>query len=383
MAEGSDAITGKFDFYDILGYLIPGLVLVGLLSLPFGLITGSWPSTSLTSAVLYLVGAHILGHILQGLLRAWERIPQIRDKSGSWRNPSSVLLDPNQELMAPLHIKIGELANKFWGIPEKDDSKIKPWKDIPDSKRDTAFLQARNLLLQSKKQSYIEAFQGKYALLGGMAVSFLIAFAYYTGWAVALFLSECIGPKSALPWWVFAACLVFFVGFLAFVYRVETGGSFRGKRLDLSHEPTRKKFRFSLLLFLAIGTVPAGFFAYSTVQEPSEKHEAADQQKGSCGVCAVCCAGNSESGSESKSSVALKIEHKGIFMLLLGTAALGAAIRCYGGYKAFAREFATAVWRDFANFELLGGSGDQGGTGRQGTQATQGAQGTPGAVGDA
>jgi hypothetical protein len=66
MAEGSDAITGKFDFYDILGYLVPGLVLIGLLWLPFGLIKGIWPSSSLTSAVLYLVCAHILGHILQG-----------------------------------------------------------------------------------------------------------------------------------------------------------------------------------------------------------------------------------------------------------------------------------------------------------------------------
>lgn len=49
-----------------LGYLIPGLVFLGLLFLPFGLIKGMWPPTSVSSAVLYLVGAHILGHILQG-----------------------------------------------------------------------------------------------------------------------------------------------------------------------------------------------------------------------------------------------------------------------------------------------------------------------------
>jgi hypothetical protein len=28
-------------------------------------------------------------------------------------------------------------------------------------------------------------------------------------------------------------------------------------------------------------------------------------------------------------------------------------LRCYGAYRSFAREFALAVWREFANFEEL------------------------------
>src|ERR1051326_7602335 len=252
MAESSEAITGKFDFYDILGYLVPGLVLLGLLWLPFGLIKGSWRSTSFTGAVLYLVAAHILGHILQGFLRAWEVVPQIRDKKREWRNPSSVLLDEDQELMVPFHKKIGELANKYWGIPQKDPSGTAPWKAFPDSDRDAAFLQARNLLLQSKKQSYIEAFQGKYALLGGMAVGLLFASLYYTGYSLALFLSACIAPGSVIPMWVFAGCLTLFVIFLAFVYRVDSGGTIGGKTFDVKHGTCRESFRRVLLLFLIL-----------------------------------------------------------------------------------------------------------------------------------
>ncbi len=47
MAESSDAITGKFDFYDILGYLVPGLTFIGLVTLPFGLIRGHGPPPAL------------------------------------------------------------------------------------------------------------------------------------------------------------------------------------------------------------------------------------------------------------------------------------------------------------------------------------------------
>jgi hypothetical protein len=49
----------------------------------------------------------------------------------------------------------------------------------------------------------------------------------------------------------------------------------------------------------------------------------------------------------------LRIEHKATFMFALALAACGAAVRCYGGYKAFAKEFAAGVWRDFANFDIV------------------------------
>lgn len=305
MAEGSDAITGKFDFYDILGYLIPGLVFIGLLSVPFGLIKGRWPSTSITSAVLYLVSAHIVGHILQGFLRAWEKVPQIRDKQGKMRAPSSVLLDPDQTL-ARFRTRIGDLVNKFWQIPAAD-----LLFDNHDSDRNAAFLQARNLLLQSKKQSYFEQFQGKYALMGGVAAGLFLTSAYYAGWTVGLIPSDCIVPWSKAGPYLLGAVLAVWLVCLLLNQR------FEGRALV-----------YVVLLLLLLGTFLGGFV--------------------SGGIC-----------SESKASAVLQIEHKATFMLILALAAFGAAIRCYGSYKAFANEFATGVWRDFANFELIPKSDDK------------------------
>lgn len=44
----------RFNFYDIYGYLLPGATLVGLLWLPFGIITGTWPAAQLSEAVFVL-----------------------------------------------------------------------------------------------------------------------------------------------------------------------------------------------------------------------------------------------------------------------------------------------------------------------------------------
>lgn len=305
MAEGSDAITGKFDFYDILGYLVPGLVLLGLLSVPFGLISGRWPSTSITTAVLYLLCAHILGHILQGFLRAWEKAPQIRDKRGKLRLPSSVLLDADQAL-ALFRTKIGELVNRFWQIPAADFLA-----DNHDSDRNAAFLQARNLLLQSKRQSYFEQFQGKYALMGGVAAGLTLASAYYAGWGVGLIPSDCIAQWAIAGSYVLGAVLIVLLVCFVLNQRFDSGA--------LLHV---------VLVLLLFGTFLVGFVS----------------------------GGNS---GESNLSRAFQIEHKATFMLILALAAFAAAIRCYGSYKAFANEFAMGVWRDFANFDLITKSDDK------------------------
>jgi hypothetical protein len=343
MAESSDAITGKLDFYDVLGYLVPGLVLVGLLSLPFGLIKGSWPSTSLTSAVLYLVGAHILGHILQGFLRAWENIPEIRDSKNEMRAPSSVLLDADQEPLARLRTKIGELAEKFWEIPAAE-----LLADKHDSDRAAIFLQARNLLLQSKKQSYFEQFEGKYALMGGMAAGLLIISAYYAGWAVALMPSAYILDWRECAAHALVPDLFVFVLYLVIIQILDH--TIRKKRKN-------KKFlwvyRVVLLLMLGSGAFFGGIVVARTSQARSETHNATETQKGDSTPCSVCCVGKADSSDESKATPALQIEHKATFMLILALVAFGAGVRCYGAYKAFAREFAMGVWRDFANFDLV------------------------------
>lgn len=331
MAESSDAITGKFDFYDILGYLIPGLVFLGLVTLPFGLITGTWPSTSVTSAILYVVGAHIIGHILQGFLRVWEIVPEIRDDKGKLRTPSSVLLDGSPKSLAPaVRAKIRKLTNKFWEIPKILGLNDGSWDDVPDSERAAAFLQARNLLLQAKKQSYFEQFQGKYALMGGMTAGLAIASVYYFGWAFALISSDCIAHLSKYGPYILAGFLVIVVICL---------GLMQNSRV--------------LLVLLLAGAFLAGFVIGNPTPPPPQTHQSAEIQKGAGIVCTVCCDGKSEDSGSGNASQAVHIEHKLAFMLILALVAFSAGTRCYGAYKSFATEFAKGVWRDFANYDLV------------------------------
>lgn len=347
MAESSDAITGKFDFYDILGYLVPSLVFLGLVALPFGLIKRTWPSTSFTSAVLYLVAAHILGNILQGFLRAWESVPRIKDYKDKMRPPSSVFLDEGPRSLAPMvRAKIKGLTNKFWTIPETTGPKEESWDDVLDSDRAAVFLQARNLLLQSKKQSYFEQFEGKYALMGGVAASLIIVALYYVGWAVALVPSSCRGWVQWLGD-ALAPYLVFFAAYLVFVQLRSRGMKEAPRVVNLF-----------LLLLLCIGAFLGGYRVAGIPQQPSgtktaQTEKTAEVPKGSTTPYVVCCVAKNESSESSNTLPDLQIEHQATFMLILALVAFGAAVRCYGAYKAFAREFAIGVWRDFANFELI------------------------------
>jgi hypothetical protein len=78
----------NLNFYDIYGYLIPGLTLAILLRLPYGLITGRWPESSWTSALIAVVIGYVLGHLIQILAR--NALPS-RTMDG--RYPSEALLD--------------------------------------------------------------------------------------------------------------------------------------------------------------------------------------------------------------------------------------------------------------------------------------------------
>lgn len=353
MAEGGDAITGKFDFYDILGYLVPGLTLIGLVTVPFGLIRGTWPSPTLTGAVLYLVAAHIVGHILQGFLRAWEPVPEMKDGKGEMRAPSSVLLDPDQATLADVRTKIGILANEFWGIPAKDGVGVKAWKEVDDFNRRAVFLQARNLLLQAKKQSYFEQFEGKYALMGGIAAALLMASIYYAGWAIRLMPWERVANSGMAAAQILVVYLVFFV---IYVVRLQASSDAIRKKRNEDKKFSRR-FRERLVSVLGIGALLGGMVAAGWT--PAEKHNSAESQKCPAVVCGVCCAGKPEANDEAKASPGWEIEHKAILMLVLALAAFAAGVRCYGAYKSFAVEFATGVWRDFANFKLLNQSPDK------------------------
>jgi hypothetical protein len=51
----------------------------------------------------------------------------------------------------------------------------------------------------------------------------------------------------------------------------------------------------------------------------------------------------------------VKIEKPGLIMFLLGLGVFLVTLRIHRAFKSFAKEFALAVWRDFANFEIAAG----------------------------
>src|SRR5712692_9041004 len=54
----------RFNFFDVYAYLLPGMALLGLMWVPFGVVYHRWPTGDFSPALLLLVAAYILGHVL-------------------------------------------------------------------------------------------------------------------------------------------------------------------------------------------------------------------------------------------------------------------------------------------------------------------------------
>src|SRR5262249_19623466 len=109
----------KFNFYDIYGYLLPGVVLLLLLWVPFGVVLGKWPKPEISSALLMLVLAYVVGHLIQTFA-----VPLLSskkpDKDGNVRYPSDIMLDATDTKFGlDLKKKISDLAGKVLGVDLK------------------------------------------------------------------------------------------------------------------------------------------------------------------------------------------------------------------------------------------------------------------------
>jgi len=173
----------RFNFYDIYGYLLPGLVLAALLVAPFSIAGGLAPPAHLASAALAVVVGYVLGHFLQRfadvwLPWTWWGVPTKR------RLPSSHLLDPDatrlaSEVKRQLASKIQQKFHLDVGIDSDDPKKFDPV-------RQEAFLQCRRDLLNSDRAAYAEQFQGMYSMMRGFACALGCGAAFHAGIASAL-----------------------------------------------------------------------------------------------------------------------------------------------------------------------------------------------------
>lgn len=166
----------RFNFYDIYGYLIPGFVLLLVLVLPVFLTVGLPADVlklpDLSTAVITLIVAYVVGHLLQ--------IVAGKSISAGSRLPSDSILDARDttflvEFKTRLRAKI--LAQ--FGIEVGDD-------DSKSSERGAAFFLCRNALIIAATKTYCEQFEGMYVMMRGLCAASAIALAYDLGWWFSL-----------------------------------------------------------------------------------------------------------------------------------------------------------------------------------------------------
>ncbi len=172
----------RFNFYDIYGYLLPGLTLLGLLWLPSGL-NGLKPQLQLNllAALLGIAASYVIGHVIQTLAR---RLLPSETKEN--RLPSDFILDDGT-FPPTLRARLKARVETAFGL--NIDNR---------SDRAQAFFLCRDLLIQKGLGSYAEQFQGMYSLMRGLAVACLLAVPYQFGWVLGGFVASPSGKTGAL-----------------------------------------------------------------------------------------------------------------------------------------------------------------------------------------
>jgi len=206
----------RFNFYDVYGYLIPGLVMTGVIIVPYGIVTRHWPSTELASVAIVLVAAYIVGHFVQAMASGAIPSKLVTDKSGNPTYPSVLMLNPsNPRIQATLRKRIAALVKARFDIDLDITTEIVDTTSdavvARDGKSDKSIASERNNVFYlcrpvvNKTSSYAEQFQGLYVLMRGLFVSCLLGAAFYIGWLIAYLRNVDLDKVASL---MFVAALV-------------------------------------------------------------------------------------------------------------------------------------------------------------------------------
>jgi hypothetical protein len=156
----------RLNFYDLYGYLLPGAALIAVVYLPFLMAGSPAPSLELSSAVISLILAYLLGHLLQILVR-----PVFTE--GPY--PSDTLITGEGKSGFPADFK-SELRKLLLDDFTLDVSKA--------ADRATVFESCRYAVQSKETTSYAEQHQGMYVLMRGLAGVSLIGTANQLGWII-------------------------------------------------------------------------------------------------------------------------------------------------------------------------------------------------------
>lgn len=289
----------RFNFYDIYGYLLPGTLLFGLLWLPFGLSQGL-PANELSTTLLLLVLSYVAGHVLQTIATAV--VPsKVLDKQGELRQRSNVLLDADDtQFSADFKKDLGEKIKKAFHVEVMgDDEKHR-------SSRNAAFFQARAYLIRAKCASYVEQFEGLYAMMRGLGCAFYLGTAYLAGWALS-FHWKTSGVGYGI-WWVLAAGVAGALVAAHLAQYIDTHPAVDKQQKRLQQERLTEAMNFLAVctMLLALGL---GYFLGTWKPAPAPTE---------------------------------------FFLWAAMPIAWIAAMRCLQAYRNHAQNFAETVWREFA-----------------------------------
>lgn len=170
----------RFNFYDLYGYLIPGIVLVIIAFVPLPIIGRdlSSPTGEASVVIAAVVIAYLFGYFMQSM--ATNAIPS----SFHGQFPSTWLLDrSNDTISPPVKQRIAANARKLFdldlGIDRDADEALAKI-------RNDAFMLSRTIVNPKESISYAEQFQGLYSMMRGLAIDFGFGFFYMVGWALAI-----------------------------------------------------------------------------------------------------------------------------------------------------------------------------------------------------
>ena len=282
----------RFNFYDVYGYFLPGVALLALVWLPFGLVQGVWPANAFSSAIAALAFAYILGNVLQ-TVAAGAFPSQRRDHKGIRRHPSDLFLDSDDPTF-PRGFKeqLQRQVTSAFALDLSLDQYGGGNSEITGRRKEAFFL-CRGVLIRANIASYSEQFEGMYALMRGLAASFWLGSMFLFGWVVSLLQPGCflsIAGTAAVASLGGAAATSLVLMVL-------------GPRYRARHSVDKLT---ALMLHIALFCLGARLGADHCISHST-----------------------------------------GVLFLVVALAAFFAGIRCYGAYTYFAEEFAKAVWRDF------------------------------------
>ena len=279
----------RFNFYDLYGYLIPGVALIIVALVPFPILghplpEHTLPEGELSALVLGVVVAYVLGHFIQSMAHnAFES-----KVDGTY--PSTSLLDPTNHTFSP-ELK-QRIAAKALGTFQLDLSvgQVADSVNKAGSRRQDAFFLARSSSNPKKTGSYSEQHQGLYSMMRGLSVALALGFFYTLGWVCS-------------PWKAPDDIVVVYLGVATFCALVL---SFCRLMIKL-RDPARKEIDRESLFYIAVIALLCGYLVGGPVVTPSNEAP----------------------------------------LFLLMAFYVAACMRFFVMYRFFSVEFAMAIWRSF------------------------------------